>query len=126
MAFEGFSWQAVGFELIAQRADAVFCFTPEAFCYYLPGLMAAGLREGRTDSNAYDAMIGCLDRSPEPAYWDEFLAPRWTLLSAAEVDAVGAWSRWLKTLEPEAFQPNTYERIRAMLAVCSQYSSAAQ
>jgi len=90
MAFDGLAWQDVTFDLVEADADAVFWFAPEAFCYYLPGFLAAGPREGRWDSNAYDSLIGMLDRSPEPDYWDDFFRPRWTLLGAAELDAVDA------------------------------------
>lgn len=111
MSFEGMDWRDVDFDQVEQQADAVFWFSPEAFCYYLPGLLSAGMKESRCDSNAYDALIGMLDRSPEPDYWDDFFAPRWRLLSVAEIDAVGAWVRWLKQRLPDAFLPGTYDRV---------------
>jgi hypothetical protein len=110
MSFEGLGWQDVSFDLVERCSDAVFWFSPEAFCFYLPGLLAAGLRERRVDANAYDSLIGMLDRSPNPDYWDDFFLPRWTLLTAEEVNVVGAWIQWLQSIEPEAFHPNTYER----------------
>jgi hypothetical protein len=110
MSFEGLRWQDIAFDQVEKCADAVFWFAPEAFCYYLPGFLAAGLRENRTDSNAYDALIGMLDRSPEPDYWDDFFLPRWPLLSVAEIEAVRCWVRWLESVLPGAFQPNTYAR----------------
>ena len=119
-SFEGMRWRDVGFEQVAECADAVFWFSPEAFCYYLPGLLAAGLREDRRDSNAYDALIGMLDRSPEPDYWDDFFAPRWTLLSAREIEAVRAWVRWLAACEPDAFHANTYERVHDTLTLLGE------
>jgi hypothetical protein len=69
------------FDQVWDNSDAVFWFAPEAICYYLPGLPPASLREDRLDANACDALIGMLDRSPEPACWGDFFAPRWTLLS---------------------------------------------
>ena len=110
MSFEGMTWREVTFAQIEKNADAVFWFAPEAFCYYLPGFLAAGLKENRTDTNAYDSLIGMLDRSPEPDYWDDFFLPRWTLLSVAEVEAVRCWVRWLACVLPNAFQPNSYAR----------------
>lgn len=68
MSFNGMRWQDVTFSQIEQNLDAVFWFAPEAFCYYLPGILSAGLRENRCDTNAYDSLIGCLDRSPEPDF----------------------------------------------------------
>jgi hypothetical protein len=111
MSFDGMHWRDVAFDQVEKNADAVFWFSPEAFCYYLPGLLAAGLKENRTDSNAYDALIGMLDRSPEPDHWDDFFAPRWPLLSDAEIEAVRAWVRWLESVYPELFPSNTSERV---------------
>jgi len=124
MSFHGMPWREVGFAQVAQFADAVFWFSPEAFCYFLPGFLAAGLRESRWDSNAYDAIIGCLDRSPEPAYWDDFFLPRWPRLSAAEVDAVAAWARWFEAVQPDAFHANTYERVQDTLALLKEKRGA--
>jgi len=118
MAFSGKTWDAVTFDMVEQYADAVFWFTPEAFCYYLPGFLVAGLQADRRDSNAYDALIGMLDRSAEPAYWDEFFLERWPLLSGDELDAVALWMRWFE--EPGVFFPNTFERVQETLALLKQ------
>jgi hypothetical protein len=120
MAFQGLRWQDVGFELVERCSDAVFWFAPEAFCYYLPGLLTASLAADSLDANACDALVGMLDRSPEPAYWDDFFAPRWTLLSAPELDAVDAWLAWFEAVEPDAFHPNSYERSRETLRLLKQ------
>lgn len=122
MSFDGMRWQDVTFAQVQRCADAVFWFAPDAFCYYLPGFLAAGLKENRTDTNAYDSLIGCLDRSPEPDYWDDFFLPRWPLLSDAEVDAVAAWARWLEAVGPEAFHANTYERVQDTLTLLKRNS----
>lgn len=121
MAFSGKTWEAVTFDMVEGYADAVFWFAPEAFCYYLPGFLAAGLQADRRDSNAYDALIGMLDRSAEPAYWDEFFAERWPLLSADELDAVALWMRWFE--EPDAYFPNTFERVLETLSLLKQTGS---
>jgi hypothetical protein len=115
MAFDGLHWQDVTFEQVQRCPDAVFWFSPEAFCYYLPGILAAGLRESSCDSNAYDSIIGMLDRSPEPEFWDDFFAPRWPLLATHEIDAVAAWLEWLKIVQPDELFPNTYDRAEETL-----------
>lgn len=124
MAFDGLAWPEVSFDLVAVNADAVFWFAPEAFCYYLPGLLAAGLKAGRWDSNAYDSLIGMLDRSPEPAYWDDFFQPRWTLLNAAELDAVAAWVQCFAAAEPDSFHENSYDRALATLSLLKERRAA--
>ena len=123
MSFAGLRWQDIGFDRIAVNADAIFWFAPAAFAYYLPGFLAAGLREDRTDSNAYDALLGVLDRSPEPDYWDDFFLPRWTLLSLDEIDAVRAWVRWLAAREPAAFTTISVERIDGTLTLLQMHAA---
>ena len=117
MSFQGLSRQDVTFSQVERCSDAVFWFSPEAFCYYLPGILVAGLKETRWDSNAYDSLIGCLDRSPEPDYWDDFFIPRWPLLSAEEIDAVAAWVRWLAIVQPDETHGNIYERVQDTLTL---------
>lgn len=117
MSFDQLDWQAVRFDLIERCADAVFWFAPEAFCYYLPGFLCAGLQENRTDTNTYDALIGMLDRSPEPDYWDDFFLPRWTLLSVGEIDAVSAWARWLLSVDPSVAGGKIAQRVQDTLTL---------
>lgn len=115
MSFDGMDWRNVTVEQVERCGDAVFWFSPEAFCYYLPGILAAGLKSRRSDLNAYDSLIGSLDRSPQPDYWDDFFLPRWPSLSGAEIDAVAAWVSWLEIAEPDQVFGNTYERVRDTL-----------
>ncbi len=117
MSFGGMRWQDVTFEQVERNSDAVFWFSPEAFCYYVPGILSASLKENRWDANAYDSIIGMLDRSPEPDYWDDFFHPRWTRLTVPEVDAVDAWIHWLELVQPDAFHGNSYERAHDTLAL---------
>lgn len=124
MSFDGMRWRDVTFAQIEQHCDAVFWFSPEAFCYFLPGIMAAGMRENRWHTNAYDALIGMLDRSPNPDYWDDFFLPRWPRLSADQVEAVAAWASWLQAVEPEAFHSNTGERVHATLELLKRRPGA--
>jgi hypothetical protein len=117
MSFEGLGWQDISFSHVERCPDAVFWFSPDAFRYYLPGILAAGLKENRWDSNAYDALIGSLDRTPRPDYWDDFFLPRWPTLSAAQIDAVAAWVHWLAAVQPDVVYGNLYERVQDTLAL---------
>ena len=83
----------------------------------MPGILAAGLRDNRWDSSAYDLLIGVLDRSPVPDYWDDFFLPRWHLLSADEIDAVAAWVRWLAIVQPDQVYGNVLERVQDTLSL---------
>lgn len=120
MSFADLRWPEVTFDQVDRNSDAVFWFAPEAFCYYLPGFLTASLSADRCDANAYDALIGMLDRTPEPEHWDDFFAPRWTRLSGAELEAVAAWVRWLAAVEPDAFHANTYERALETLRLLAE------
>jgi hypothetical protein len=66
---------------------------------------------------AYDALLYTLDRSPEPAYWDDFFLPRWPLLSAQEIDAVSAWAAWVESVETDEVYANLYDRVQATLGL---------
>ena len=120
MSFEGLHWQDVSVDLVEQAPDAVFWFSPEAFCYYLPGVLSAGIGAGRSDLLYFDTLIGCLDRSPEPDYWDDFFYPRFTLLSPQEIDAVSAWARWMELVQPEGYHEFTYQRVQGTLELLRQ------
>lgn len=120
MSFDGMRWQDVTFAQIERNSDAVFWFSPEAFRFYLPGLMSAGLRENRCDANCYDALIGMLDHSPAPDSWDDFFAPRWPLLTALETIAVAEWVDWLESLIPDGFLGNSYDRARDTLRLLAR------
>lgn len=115
MLFDQMRWQDVEIAHVDQAPDAVFWFSPEAFCYYLPGFLVAGLRENNVDSNAFDSIIGCLDRSPEPDYWDDFFRPRFTLFRVSELDAISTWVCWMEMVQPDAFHESTYQRARDTL-----------
>lgn len=115
MLFDQMRWQDVEIAHVDQAPDAVFWFSPEAFCYYLPGFLVAGLRENNVDSNAFDSIIGCLDRSPEPDYWDDFFRPRFAQFRTSELDAISAWVCWMEMAQPDTFHESTYQRVRDTL-----------
>lgn len=120
MSFDNMRWPDVTFDQVERNSDAIFWFAPEAFCYYLPGFLCACIREKRCDANAYDAIIGMLDRSAEPTLWDDFFLPRWPLLTDVELDAVGAWINWFEAEQPDSFHDNTFDRVRKTLTLLSE------
>ena len=115
MLFDQMRWQDVEITHVEEAPDAVFWFSPEAFCYYLPGFLVAGLRENNVDSNAFDSIIGCLDRSPEPDNWDDFFRPRFAQFKTAELDGISAWVCWMEMMQPDTFHESTYQRVRDTL-----------
>lgn len=99
MHFQGKDWSAITREEVETHYEVIFWFSPEAFCYYLPGIMSAGVRDSDTSLLAYRSLIGMLDRSPDPTNWDDFFLERWPLLSPPECEAVEKWIHWLASKE---------------------------
>jgi len=120
MAFEGLRWPDVSFERSEENADAVFWFAPQAFYYYLPGFLTAGIREVRWNTNAYDSCIGMLDRSAQREYWDDFFEPRLTLLTRPVLRSVSAWLDWFEARLPDGFHHNSYDRSRDTLRLLAE------
>jgi hypothetical protein len=103
LAFADKTWQEVTCTDLAKHTSAVFHFTPEAFCYFLPGIYSAGIRESRANLLVNDALIGCLDRSNMPNSWDDFFAQRWPKLNVKECEATIHWLLWLAEFEGSSF-----------------------
>jgi hypothetical protein len=74
--------------------EAINWFSPDAFCYFLPGIIITSIRE-KSDLLMCDSIIYMLDRSPNIEYWDDYFIERWSLLTRQECDAVQSWLLWL-------------------------------
>ena len=98
IAFSGFEWDKVDADMWEKYFDMISLFSPEAFCYYLPGVCTASLREKRPDLIVASAVIGMLDRTPTPEWWDDFFVERWPRLTAPECQAIQQWVWWLTAL----------------------------
>lgn len=68
----------VGYRDWDDHPDALFLFLPGAFFYYLPSLLLASLDISLPRLAAADALIDMLDRSPDPALWDDHLVERFS------------------------------------------------
>ncbi len=93
--FTGKRWTEVTCAELQEYSAAIFGFSPEAFCYFLPGIYTAGLREERPDLLMSNAIVGGLNRGNAPDTWDEFFAKRWPQLSPDECEATQKWLLWL-------------------------------
>lgn len=91
LSFSGLEWENVSAQQIAEHGDAFFHFSAEAFCYFFPALMCSAL--GDLDEVPYvvEAVIGMLDRSPDPEGWDQFLIDRFCLFSHEELSVICEW-----------------------------------
>jgi hypothetical protein len=115
MAFENKTWQDVKCVDWDAHPSAVFGFSPDAFCYFLPGICVAGIKENRPDLLANNSLITTLDRGNAPSSWDEFFRSRWPSLSAKECEAVQGWILWLTQADPpvipDAFLSRAYDTL---------------
>lgn len=97
MSFWGKPWSCVTGAQLEKYFEAIFWFTAEAFCYYLPGILSAGIRENEPGLIVNHSLVNMLDRSPEPGSWDDFFVARWSQLTARECEATQAWTLWLSS-----------------------------
>lgn len=123
-AFNGRDWELISCGDLENYPAAVSGFSAEAFCYYLPGILSAGLREGRADLLVNSALIYMLDRGNGPSSWDDFFVERWGSLTKAECDAVQRWLLWLSESEPPEFNDDELARAFDTLNVISNREHA--
>ena len=108
--FLGIHWSSVTCDQLERHFEAIYWFTPETFCYYLPGIFSAGIKEERPELIVNHSLIGMLDRSPEPDLWDEFFLSRWQLLNMQECEATQEWVLWLASCEGAGYSEHSLSR----------------
>lgn len=89
-------------------SDAIYAFSCEAFCYFLPSILCAGIIENRPDMLVNFTLINMLDMSPETDLWDQYFIDRWGSLTQNECDAVQQWILWIS--ETDLFSDDVCER----------------
>ena len=99
-AFAGVDWRDVTCAALDKHSDAIFGFSPAAFCYFLPGIYSAGIREERPDLLVNQGLVMMLDRGNAPASWDIFFKERWPQLTVLECEATQRWILWLEGFDP--------------------------
>ena len=95
LAFEGKFWNELTCSDLQKYHAATSGFSPEAFCYFLPGIYSAGIRENRPDLIVNGSLISSLDRGNAPNSWDDFFLERWPKLTPKECEATQRWLLWL-------------------------------
>lgn len=93
------NWQDVTVSDWETHPDVISFLAPEAFCYYLPGLLDASVREQQPHMIAVLTVLFMLDRTPDEELWDNYFSKRWTRLTIHELTAVEAWVEWLSLIE---------------------------
>ena len=108
-AFEGKMWQDVTCRDFEDHMSAPIAFNPEAFCYYLPGIFSATVRENQPSMIAVDSILGTLDFS-SPEHLDNFFYERWPKLTLEECEATQHWLLWLASTDPQNNMDVPYPR----------------
>lgn len=89
--FTGRDWRTLTWNDWRDRYDGIFFLSTEAFAYYLQSLLCLTAENPSDSLLAAEAVIHTLDRSPNSDGWDDFFRPRYTALTAAELDCVEEW-----------------------------------
>jgi len=123
-AFEGKNWRSVNCGLLDTYPDCVHGFSPKAFCYFLPGIFSAGIRENRPDLIVNHSLIMTLDRGNASGTWDDFFKLRWPTLTQLECGATQQWIFWLSDQKPSAFSDSELSRALDTMELLSNRSLA--
>jgi hypothetical protein len=94
LEFQGMNWQEVSWQFWETNSDAFYAFNEGAFVYYLPSMLACSINAPHL-LKTIDSLGQMLDRSPEPRYWDEFIADRMIGLSASQYECLQSWILFL-------------------------------
>ncbi len=95
LAIAGKDWRELSGDILEDNFEVLNWLTPEAFCYYLAGVLYVSVKENSPNLLVVDSIINMLDRSPDPAYWNDLFSQRWLLLNPTEVDVLSDWILWL-------------------------------
>ncbi|HEV7570811.1 MAG TPA: DUF6714 family protein [Thermoanaerobaculia bacterium] len=124
ISFWGIPWSAVTGSQLQEHFETIFWWTPEAFCYYLPGILSAGIRENKPWLIVNNSLIDMLDRSPDPSSWDDFFIARWAQLTAKECEATQAWLLWVASLDNGSYWEGSLSRAFDTLELLKQRTRA--
>jgi hypothetical protein len=120
--FSGRRWEELKCNELEKYHAALFGFSGESFCYFLPGIMSASIIEDNPHLIMIDAIISELDRLPQTGMTDEELLTRWMRLSADECRATQEWIVWLsEKLQDDGQDPllRAYEGLDILISAAT-------
>ena len=111
--FRGRKWQDLDPDFLERYQGALFWFTPEAFHYYLPAFLKAGL------VNPDAIFVITILQLLWPAQNEtsaEFRKGRWGLLTDIEITALEDWLRWLvgQTTPGDVFEEEVKKALQSL------------
>ncbi|MBJ9655201.1 MULTISPECIES: hypothetical protein [Burkholderia] len=109
-AIGAYEWGETTGDLWEKYNDALSWFSPEAFCYYIPGVMVSSINDNEPNLIVVNNLVGMLDRTPNPSWWDDFFVERWPLLTTKECGVLKEWLAWLSSFENSSIDKNSFYR----------------
>jgi hypothetical protein len=109
--FSGRTWQEIDQNDLNHASYALYHFSDDAFCYFLPGILTASLRSDFKESLVYDVLTSCFSDSI-----DGFWSSRRDKLSLGELEAISDWFLAFKNSEPQFDVEKINMAIRAIAA----------
>lgn len=122
--FQTLTWRDVTCEILERHYEATSGFSPNAFCYFLPGIYSAGIREDRPDLLVNRGLINILDRGNAPGSWDDFSAHRWPRLTSRECIATQQWILRLSRFDPPEIPDDVLSRAYDTIDLLANQSAA--
>lgn len=119
--FSNLRWDETTAHDWTQYADAIYRLTPEAFCYFLPGIIRVSVEDNQVALTVIESLMGSLDRSPVAEYWDDYFLQRWPKLTDIECDAVIEWIVWLDGHPLSPFSQDTILRACETVELVKQH-----
>ncbi|WP_156829853.1 hypothetical protein [Methylovulum miyakonense] len=113
-------WEEVTCEDWEKNFDVISLFSPEAFCYYLPGVYKASIEENLANLIVVSNIIDSLDRSPTPEWWDDWFLKRWPLLTLPEYKVTQDWIWWLSSFKNSQFSDDSLMRALHTIELLSK------
>jgi hypothetical protein len=90
--FRGKNWEDLDPDILPRYQYALFWFTPEAFHYYLPAFLRAGVT---TPHAVYVTTLLQLLQPTNDHTLAKFRKERWGLLTDPQIEALEQWLYWL-------------------------------
>lgn len=103
-------WSETTGDLWEKYNDVLSWLSPEAFCYYIPGVMVSSINDSEPNLIVVNNLVGMLDRTPSPDWWDDFFVERWSLLTIKECNVLRGWLIWLSSFENSSIDKNSFYR----------------
>jgi hypothetical protein len=115
--FRGKIWQELGLNFLERHRNALFWFTPQAFCYYLPAFLNEGLVVPYPDYVV--SILNLLSPTENGQAW-RFREERWRRLTPPQIEHC---EEWLTALLVQAKPGGVFEEEvnRALQAVKDRY-----